>query len=280
MEIRKLLSAYKNKFFPKQLKLEEVTVLGKTLKLYKGSAPENIDKDDAWFLALAMNHDTIFDVGANLGYSSILCSVIDPEKTIVLIDPNEEVLKYAEQNFQYNNLSTNKTFICCFAGTVTGEKVKFYTIGTGAAGSRFGSHAISAKAVNSWKWVDTRTIDDIVSATNTIPDLVKIDVEAAEHAALLGSARLAALSRTKFFVEMHAPPEMPMLRNATLILDWCTDNNYAAYYLRDHCKLTDAKMIADRGRCHLLLLPVEMKYPEYLISIKENAPLNSVLSSL
>lgn len=276
MQIRKLLSAYKNKILPKRLKLEEVIVLGKTLNLYEGTSPKNIDKDDAWFLALANRHDIIYDIGSNLGYSSILSSIGDPQKNIVLVDPNKMVLKYAEENMQVNTFSANKIFICCFAGDKTGEKIKFYTLGTGAAGSMFGSHAVSAKAVNAWDWVDTKSLDDIVTETGKTPDLVKIDVEAAEYKTLLGAEKLAGKQQAKFFVEMHAPPEMPMLRNAGLVLNWCEKNQYTAYYLREHCKLTDANMIADRGRCHLLLLPAGSTYPDYLKGIKENDPLDSV----
>lgn len=273
MQLRKLLSAYKTRFFPKKLKKEKVQLLGRELLVYESTVLGKADKDDAWFLALAQHHHVIFDIGCNLGYTSVLSSIADAAKQIVLVDPNKEALEYAEGNLSMNNMGANKVFICCFIGDKAGEKVKFYTIGTGSAGSMFTSHAVSAKAVNSWFWVDAKTLDGIVEETGKVPDLVKIDVEAAESKVMMGSVKLAALQKTKFFVEMHAPPEMPMLKNATLILDWCKAYNYKAFYLRDHIELRDPRQLADRGRCHLLLIPHAMHYPGYLMSIAENSPL-------
>lgn len=277
MQFIKLVAAYRNKFFPPKLKQEQVNILGKQLLLYRGTAPAKADKDDAWFFEMAKHHDVIFDIGCNMGYSSLLASITSPERKILLADPNIQALQYAEANLANNSMSTNKTFLCCFVGDVSKGKIKFYTVGTGAAGSMYGSHAVSAKAVNAWTWVSTETVDDIVAKTGMAPDLVKIDVEAAESKVIQGAVNLAALQKTKFFVEMHGPREMPMVQNAILVLDWCKANNYTAYYLRDHCKLENAGMIADRGRCHLLLLPAEMEYPAYLKNIHENDSLPSSL---
>jgi len=72
---------------------------------------------------------------------------------------------------------------------------------------------------------------------------------------------------------MHAPAEMPMIKNAGLILDWCKLHNYASYYLKEHCRMDSAEMIAHRGKCHLLLIPQGKEYPLYIKDIKEGASL-------
>lgn len=74
-------------------------------------------------------------------------------------------------------------------------------------------------------------------------------------------------------IEMHSPSELPMVQNAALVLDWAHRNNYFVWYMHDACKLSDPKALADRGRCHLLLLPHSVEYPPELARIKENNPI-------
>ena len=269
MKIRKLISAYKTRIFGQKTEYETVGLLGLSLTVSTGTINKKADKDDAWWYALAQQYDVIFDIGANVGYSTILATIHQPGKYVLLADPNPLALQQAKENLDRNGLGDNKHYINAFVGERKGGQVKFYTLGTGSAGSMFGSHADSAKAVNAHYMVNTTTLDDIVAETRQIPNLVKIDVEAAESYVLKGATKLAAKQQAIFMVEMHAPPEMPMLKNAGLVLDWCKDNNYRAYYMKEHTRLEKAEQVAHRGRCHFLLLPGDMEYPEYLKMISE-----------
>lgn len=269
MKFRKLISAYKTKLLGQKHRSKTAILGHRELTVSDGTINNNADKDDAWWYALADRYDIIFDIGANVGYSTILACLNKSTKTILLADPNPLALAQAKENLERNGMGVNKHYINAFAGEWKGEQVKFYTLGTGSAGSMFGSHADSAKAVNAWYMVDTTTLDDLVRETGIVPQLVKIDVEAAESYVLKGAIELASQQQAIFMVEMHAPPEMPMLKNAGLVLDWCTANKYNAYYMKKHTLLNDAAQIAHRGRCHLLLLPQGMLYPEFLKTIAE-----------
>lgn len=273
MNIRKLISAYKTKLLGQNTHWQTVGLLGKTLTVTHGCINKKADKDDAWWYALSQKHDKIFDIGANVGYSTILATLHQPDKQILLADPNPQALAIAKENLERNGLGINKEYINAFVGEQVGEQLKFYTLGTGSAGSMFGSHADSAMAVNAHYMVETNTLDNIVSTIGWTPTLVKVDVEAAESHVLSGAVQVAGLKHVIFMVEMHAPPEMPMLKNAGLILDWCTTNGYIAYYMKEHTQLTDNQQIAHRGRCHLLLLPEGMDYPEYLRDMSEGSEL-------
>jgi len=277
MKLKKLLSAYKVKLLGSHARLVRTKLIGREFLVYDGTIVEKVDKDDAWFFALSRHHDNIFDIGANIGYTTILASLTNAHKKVVLVDPNPDALTYASGNLIRNNLSVNKIFVPCFVSEKSGEKVKFFTVGAGAAGSMFASAAESARMSNSFYWVDTMTVDDIVNMTGVTPDFVKVDVEGAESFVLKGATRLAAMHQTKFFVEMHAPDEMPMLKNASLVLDWCKANNYTPYYLKEHSEMATAAMIAHRGKCHLLLVPQGQEYPSYLRNIQEGAALPTEL---
>lgn len=253
--------------------LVSAQLAGKTLTIRRGTIPEKADKDDAWWAALSNRYDKIFDIGANVGYATLLATINDTDKTVVLADPNPKALEIAKENLESNGLGGNKTYINTFVGNENGKQVKFYTLGTGSAGSMYGSHADSAKAVNAYTMVNTTTLDDIVTDTGIIPELVKIDVEAAESYVLQGATKLAAKQSAIFMVEMHGPEEMPMIKNAGLVLDWCTINSYTAWYMKEHTQLMNAEQISHRGRCHLLLLPQGIAYPDYLKEIEEGESL-------
>src|SRR5690606_31689734 len=120
-----------------------------------------------------------------------------------------------------------------FISDKPGDKVKFFTAGPGAAGSMFASHAKTASSLGSWFWVSTTTVDGLSSRLNLIPDLIKIDVEGAEHLVLLGSAEVARLGNPKIFVELHSNSELTMEENARKILDWAASSGYSVWYLTD-----------------------------------------------
>ena len=270
MSLRRILAGAYIKLFDPKPKKVQVQLLGRTLTVYSGTITK-ADKDDAWFYALSKNSTAIFDVGCNVGAASILASIDNPQRPMVLVDPNPKALTMASENLNNNRFGEGKRYVTAFVSDHHGEQVKFYTVGSGAAGSMFGTHAETAKKLGSHYQVETTTLDRGVDEAGYTPDLLKIDVEGAESMALKGATKVAALQKAKFLVEMHGPKEMPMLKNAALVLDWCRQNNYRAWYLSKHVELTDAEQLADRGRCHLLLLPAREAYPEYLRTIPEGA---------
>lgn len=250
-----------------------VGLLGRDLTVSSGCINKKADKDDAWWYALSCRYDNIYDIGANVGFSSILACINNPGKRILLADPNPQALSIAAENLNKNAMGEGKEYVNAFVGDKKGGKVKFYTLGTGSAGSMYGSHADSARAVNASYMVATTTVDDIITDTGWWPELMKIDVEAAESFVLNGSVQLADKQVAVIMVEMHGPDEMPMAKNAGLVLEWCNKNRYNAYYMKEHCMIHQANEIAHRGRCHLLLLPKHMPYPDYLKNINEGAAL-------
>lgn len=234
-----------------------------------GLVNKKADKDDAWWYALSHRYSKIYDIGANVGYSAIMACIDKPDKHILLIDPNKDAIAVAKTNLELNGLGKNKEYMTAFISDNTGAHVKFFTLGVGSAGSMYGSHADSASKVNAYSMVKTITLDDVVDMTSFRPELVKVDVEAAESFVLAGATKLAKAQITIFHVEMHGPDEMPMAENAKLVLNWCAENKYKAYYMKEHTLLNNAEQIAHRGRCHILLLPEKMDYPEYLKDINE-----------
>ncbi len=134
-------------------------------------------------------------------------------------------------------------------------------------------HAQTAAAAGSVIHVPTTTIDEQAEQLGWFPNFIKIDVEGAEAKVLEGASRAVEAARPWIMLEMHSPPELPMLENARLVRDWCNRMNYRPWYMKEAMVMDRPEMIAHRGKCHLLLLPACMTYPAELAAIPQRAPL-------
>ena len=194
----------------------------------------------------------------------------------MLVDPNPSALSVCAENLIFNGLSYKARFVCAFASSEAGKMVDFFTVGTGSAGSMFQNHAVTAKNVGSSFKVPTTSLDSLYFQYGVLPDLVKIDVEGAESLVLNGAQKIATQHKTRFLVEMHSIPELPMEDNAMRVMEWCESTGYRPWYLKEKVILEEPRQIAGRGRCHLLLLPTGTSFPIYLKSLEQGDPLENV----
>lgn len=247
---------------------------GREITCIRGTIRKTPDQDDAWlYKLLGDGVETYLDIGANTGQTTLM-GLVQGDKKVILVDPNPEALSLASQNIILNRLGAKVSYYCGFAGEVTRDKVKFFTVGAGAAGSMYPSHAKTAARKNEFYYVDTVSVDYLVSFYDVNPDFVKVDVEGAELKVLKGAKKLATENQTRFFVEMHALEEQSMAENAQGVLSWCREVGYRAFYLKLHEELKSPETIAHRGKCHLLLLPKNNEYPEFLRKIKQGEKIN------
>ena len=250
-------------------------VMDKTYRVV-GAAERQADYDEAWLLALAQHADRIFDIGCNIGRASLVMSYSDQVEQMLLADANPEALAIAAENMIHNGLSHKARFVCAFVSDQPGQMAILHTVGHGAAGSMYSGHAKSASQLGTQITVPTTTLDELVEMCGYLPDLVKIDVEGAELLVLKGAACLAQRGMTRFCVEMHSNPALPMKQNAANLIAWCQANAYSAWYLKTKIRLEAPEQIADRGRCHVLLLPKDQLFPAYLLGIEQGAPIDLV----
>ncbi len=278
MKLKKLLSGIYYSLKKDSNKLVESQLCGIQLQTYPTTIRSRTDQDDAWFFELAKNHKIIFDIGANVGYTALLAMIQDPNREYILVDPNPLALQKAQGNLLNNNLGFKAQYYSAFVSNTLNETIKFYTLGTGAAGSMHPSHAESAAAVNSFQTVSTVTLDYLYSYYNLTPDLVKIDVEGAETLVIQGAKILAKETKCTFFIEMHKVQDLGMEKATELMIDWSRTNDYRVWYLKTGEELFSGEAVKSRGKCHLLLLPKEKLYFSYLKGIEQNAPLPDTLS--
>ncbi|MBI3414142.1 MAG: FkbM family methyltransferase [Verrucomicrobia bacterium] len=253
-------------------RLIQLDALGHHFVVRESSLPDIADYDDGWQLALAFHSHVALDVGANVGQSTLHLLLSPTVTQVVLVEANPDALVTAAENLIRSGMVERARFVGAFAGETDGEEISFWTVGTGAAGSRFAAHAVTAAGAGRNFKVSTLTLDTICRRFDILPDLIKIDTEGAEHQVLLGSRECARQKRTRFMVEMHANPELTMTDNATKVLAWCHSQGYVAWYLAKEMLLETPQPIAHRGRCHLLLQPADWPYPDWLRGIAQSAP--------
>jgi FkbM family methyltransferase len=256
------------------------SVLGTEVKVRDGTFPRSPDYDDAWLYALITHCNVFFDVGSNLGEMSLLACLDNPLRNVVVMDANPSALATAAENLFLNGFSRRVRFVQAFIADTENEEVEFFTVGTGQAGSRFRSHAKTASGANCSFKTRTTTLDIVARETNLPPDLIKIDVEGAESEVLAGSRELASHLRPRFIVEMHAFKELSMRQNGERVLNWCSEVDYEAYYLKRHVMVTSPDLFANRGRCHLYLQPKGHQYPSFLKEIAQEATLDEARAAL
>lgn len=146
------------------------------------------------FIQLSKQINTFFDIGANIGYYSIIAGVVNPKIKITAFEPAKGPLFYLNENKKLNHLEHLKIESIALSNQI--GTIDFYEIqnrkysylahnlgGEGNTGSKKTGRNFKINKV------ETCTLDQYVKL-NTIGeiDLIKMDTEGTEHF-ILQSAR-------------------------------------------------------------------------------------------
>lgn len=152
----------------------------------------------AAFLFLLKAQDILWDIGASIGVQSIHSATI--VRQVVAFEPDPATNRRLRQNIQLNRLSEKVHVEDC----ALSDKEGHFDLHTdGLAGNAptlksFGRHSSVSK-------VPVRTIDLMLSAGLPCPTVLKIDIEGAELAALVGAQGLLGSKNAPrlLFIEIH-----------------------------------------------------------------------------
>ena len=133
----------------------------------------------SWFLESVSAGDSMFDVGANAGYYTVLGGrIVGNSGQVVAIEPASENVHNLHNNVRTNQLTNVKVF-----QGVAGDKngtVRFHD------GAGTGTGHISKEGRSE---IPMRSLDDLATAYDVVPTTLKIDVEGAELRVLRGATR-------------------------------------------------------------------------------------------
>ena len=137
--------------------------------------------------------DVVYDIGAHVGYYTVLASVLVGNRgQVVAFEPVPTNLYYLRRHVQMNRCD-NVTVIEACVAEASGTS-KFQTMGTGS-----GHIAENGKLM-----VRTVTLDELVQrGTIAAPDCIKIDVEGAEYLVLQGGKSVIARTHPTIFLSLH-----------------------------------------------------------------------------
>lgn len=141
--------------------------------------------------------DVFFDIGANVGYYSILASrLVGKDGIVAAFEPLERNLRFLEKH-KFLNAAHN---IHLFPFAISDS--------SGTAKFREGTDpAMGGLTVEGGREFEVRTItlDDAVKTAGRSPSVLKIDVEGAEAAVLDGGEETLRSARPKIFLSTHSP---------------------------------------------------------------------------
>lgn len=169
---------------------------------------------------------TIYDVGANIGYISLMCARLTGKNgSVFSFEALPANIKRLTQNVEMNNLSGVITVTHAAVVEKKGE-VTFLTHASGAMGKAEGSAGRDEKYRNSIT-VPGLSLDDFAfSGFNKLPDLIKMDIEGGEGNALKGAKKVLSDKKPILLIELHGE------KAARQVWDSLTAHNYVIHELK------------------------------------------------
>ena len=142
---------------------------------------------------------TVFDIGAHVGFYSLLASSrVGPAGRVFAFEPMPRNLASLREHLRINGV-TNVTVIEKAVADAAG--VAAFT----AAGSSQEGHLLPGGELR----IETVALDDLIARDQLpVPDLLKIDVEGAEMRVLGGAKNLLASRHPTIFLATHAMPDL------------------------------------------------------------------------
>lgn len=153
------------------------------------------------WIKLAEQANNIVDIGAYTGLYGLAAASLDSNKTVVCFEPKLENFNRINENIQHNHLTNVTCFPLAIADQVGQQELYSF------AQPNFltsGSSLISNKGpiINSIK-VESMTLDLLIDNNQIpIPELIKIDVEGAELAVIIGMNQLLQSHQPDLLIEI------------------------------------------------------------------------------
>ena len=159
-------------------------------------------------------NDCILDIGAHIGYMSIIFSEIASNGQVYSFEPNSDTIPYLEKNISHRS---NCKIINTGISNINGEMDFYKENLTGQNSTLLKNFAVfednlkntSLKTIDRRKVkVDVQTIDNFSTENNLNPDFIKIDIEGAEYEALKGGLSTFKKTNCNLMVELNIKEEI------------------------------------------------------------------------
>jgi FkbM family methyltransferase len=151
---------------------------------------ETLAQEEDFYKRYLRQGDTVIDVGANIGYFSLLCSVlVGEEGKVYSFEPHPLIYKYLVANVSLNDATNITTFNFSIGNETTEINLIQET--------HKDDHSYVSKNISDMK-VKMKRLDDMEINTDTV-SLLKIDVEGFEKFVIEGATDILAKTQCVFF---------------------------------------------------------------------------------
>lgn len=161
------------------------------------------------FKKLVLNAEVFFDIGANIGYYSLVASALNPKIKIVGFEPMPAAIKFFKKNIAINsfkNIQIEEIALSDKPGSITFYAVKsrkFLDIPDHLNGDGTINLNNINSSLNEQINVQTDTLDAFVERNKISRiDMMKMDTEASEHLILSESKNVLATIRPIIMIEV------------------------------------------------------------------------------
>ncbi len=150
--------------------------------------------------------DTVYDVGANVGFfATLLSRLVGASGQVLAFEPEPENLTLLRANLDQNQCR-NVTVEACALGETPGTAIFSLDEATGSTGHLGGEPTAGELAVGTGKvrLIETRveTIDVVSERLGVVPKVIKMDIEGGEIHALRGARETLTRSRPLVLSEL------------------------------------------------------------------------------
>lgn len=173
------------------------------------------EDDYPHLLELAREKKCIFDVGANVGRTSLLMSTaLSQDGEIIAFEASEFTSRILLENIYLNGLDQQISVVNTLVAGKSGDVLDFYweySSGGASAIPGYLGHNLNIKKT-------ALALDDYARFTGKQPDFIKIDVEGAEAQVLNGMQSILANFHPLVAVEIHSWKGFNLPENAKKIV--------------------------------------------------------------
>lgn len=213
--------------------------------------PKHAKEDAMWALSGMLRDQVVYDVGANIGVTTLFFAREVGEKGLVVaFEPVPENLKRLKDNVAVNHLQNVRVYEVALGDTEDTVEISFSPDSVGIATlrsdvaqryhGRYRMYKVSIKVL---------PLDLLLERENLPPpNLIKIDVEGYEYSVLQGARRTIEQYKPRLLVEIHGANRDDAMRNAKEIYTLLNDLGYEIFSMvPNNTRLTLENLATVRG---------------------------------
>ena len=196
---------------------------------------------------LVKKGEVVFDIGANIGFYTLLFSKLVGENgKVYAFEPDPETFSLLKRNIGENNI--NNVVLINKAVSNKEEKIDFYILESNTSGNSVFKENLDKVASKSIK-VDSVSLDEFFGKNFKV-DFVKLDIEGSELKALQGMSKILKNSKNPTLVTEFCPVALNAVSkdinaNAKTYLELLNSLGFKIFDIDDRIKKITSREIDD-----------------------------------